>query len=87
MPGGIASPPPPLGLLCGMPAMPPYPLLPAEGTAGTGMPAVGGGGVAPPAPLPRRAFRSIFGFFSSAIEPLERPVMARTLREDGTLYC
>ena len=30
----------------------------------------GGGGVAPPAAvLPRRALRSIFGFFSSAIEP------------------
>jgi len=44
-------------------------------------PAAGGGGVAPPtAFLPRRALRSIFGFFSSAIEPPRED--ARRLRGD-----
>jgi hypothetical protein len=51
---------------------------------GTGIapPAPGGGGVAPPAPaLPRRALRSIFGFFSSAIEPSEAFLVASKIRK------
>jgi hypothetical protein len=71
MPGGTGSPPPPDGRDEGTPELPTPPLAAPDGTAGTGMPAVGGGGVTPPAPLPRRAFRSIFGFFSSALEPHE----------------
>src|SRR5689334_5126903 len=67
IPGGAGTPPDE--------AAPEAPDVSLEGVVAEGVgaglpPAAGGGGVAPPAAvLPRRALRSIFGFFSSAIEP------------------
>jgi hypothetical protein len=61
-PGGTGRPPP--GVVAGGGTC-----LPEPGADGAGIPAVGGAGVcAPTWVFPRRALRSIFGFFSSAIQ-------------------